>query len=179
MLKKLKRPARPDNALASAANLVRDGGVTPILGNSVAASIFGGAATIAKAWAEDEEIRSPPTEVYNCDLARVAQYRLPTEGEWEQAALHAGVREPAGTSIWDWTSTLWGDDRRHPEFPLPYRPDDGRERKAPSTGPYREYRICRGGPSRGHEERLDLRARKRYPADSRNRRRGFRVALTV
>ncbi len=73
-LKKLERRTRPNNALASAAGLVESGGVTPILGNSVAASIFGGVANIAEAWAGDDEIRSPLPEVYNRDLARVAQY---------------------------------------------------------------------------------------------------------
>jgi formylglycine-generating enzyme required for sulfatase activity len=87
----------------------------------------------------------------------------------------AGCSDMAG-NVWEWTSTIWGIDRSRAEFGRPYRSDDGRESALPAL-PFRELRICRGGSFREAAERVTCTVRGREPADGRDRRRGFRVAL--
>lgn len=51
-----------------------------------------------------------------------------------------GCLDMAG-QVWEWTTTLWGDDMATPHFTYPYA-DDGRE--DPSAGPSIR-RVLRGG----------------------------------
>jgi formylglycine-generating enzyme required for sulfatase activity len=52
-----------------------------------------------------------------------------------------GVAEMSG-NIWEWTLTLWGEDRNTPAFGYPYRKGDGRENLKAGDG---FYRVIRGG----------------------------------
>jgi formylglycine-generating enzyme required for sulfatase activity len=52
-----------------------------------------------------------------------------------------GVAGMSG-NIWDWTITLWGEDRNTPTFSYPYRREDGRENLKAGDG---FYRVIRGG----------------------------------
>ena len=52
-----------------------------------------------------------------------------------------GVADMSG-NIWEWTITLWGDDRDNPTFVYPYRQHDGRENLSAGEN---FYRIVRGG----------------------------------
>ena len=52
-----------------------------------------------------------------------------------------GIADMAG-NVWDWTITLWGQDKDKAEFVYPYDPGDGRQDiNADET----YYRIIRGG----------------------------------
>lgn len=65
---------------------------------------------------------------------RWAGKRLPTEAEWERAALNAPAFD-WGDSVWEWTATPFG--------PFPgFRPDPYKEYAAPWFG---DHRVVRGG----------------------------------
>jgi formylglycine-generating enzyme required for sulfatase activity len=99
-----------------------------------------------------------------------------------------GAYSPAGDSpfacsdaagnVWEWTSTMWGLERLHPQFGPPYRADDGRERLQPIR-PFREFRVCRGGSYRESAERVACAARDRRQANMRNSDCGFRIAMDM
>jgi formylglycine-generating enzyme required for sulfatase activity len=88
-----------------------------------------------------------------------------------------GCDDMAG-NVWEWTSTMWGTERGQPEFGPPFVVGDGRDRLEPAT-PFRELRICRGGSFQEPADRVTCTVRGRQPADARDNRRGFRVALTI
>jgi iron(II)-dependent oxidoreductase len=50
-----------------------------------------------------------------------------------------GVEEMSG-NVWEWTRSLWGEDRKEPDFGYPYDPTDGRE--DPDA---KGSRVLRGG----------------------------------
>ena len=52
-----------------------------------------------------------------------------------------GVADMSGNA-WEWTITLWGEDRDTPSFVYPYDSQDGREDQGAGEG---VYRIIRGG----------------------------------
>lgn len=52
-----------------------------------------------------------------------------------------GCYDMAG-QVWEWCSTLWGEDMGKPSFQYPYRRDDGREDE---TAPDNIRRVLRGG----------------------------------
>jgi formylglycine-generating enzyme required for sulfatase activity len=52
-----------------------------------------------------------------------------------------GVADMSG-NIWEWTITLWGNDRHTPSFGYPYLSQDGREKQGAGEG---FFRIIRGG----------------------------------
>lgn len=86
-----------------------------------------------------------------------------------------GCLDMAG-NIAEWVSTAWGSDWLQPDFPYPYRPDDGRE--MPVTGQV-AHRIFRG-VTFGNEpasDRLRCTARGWYAPDNYDSRRGFRVVI--
>jgi formylglycine-generating enzyme required for sulfatase activity len=86
-----------------------------------------------------------------------------------------GCHDMAG-NVWEWTSTIWGTERGQPEFGPPFVLGDGRDRREWSS-PFRELRICRGGSFHEPADRVTCTARSRQAADTRDSRRGFRVAL--
>lgn len=111
------------------------------------------------------------------------------KGAGSNNTLPVAAKSPAGDSpwgvaqmvgnCWEWTSTCWGTQRTTPTYRYPYRADDGRERLDPAVGPYREYRICRGGSFACNPDRVTCSTRGRYLADSRDSQRGFRIVLEV
>jgi formylglycine-generating enzyme required for sulfatase activity len=52
-----------------------------------------------------------------------------------------GIADMAG-NVWDWTITLWGQDKDNAEFVYPYNPSDGRQDVGADET---NYRIIRGG----------------------------------
>lgn len=55
-----------------------------------------------------------------------------------------GAADMAG-NVWEWTSSLWGQDWQKPEFAYPYDPADGRENQ---DAPDNVWRVLRGGTFR-------------------------------
>ena len=45
-------------------------------------------------------------------------------------------------NVWEWTSSLWGEDISQPTFRYPYYPNDGRENL---DAPAEVRRVVRGG----------------------------------
>ena len=52
-----------------------------------------------------------------------------------------GVLDVAG-NVWEWTRTLLGTDREHPDYPYPYDRSDGREDESAGGD---VFRVLRGG----------------------------------
>ncbi len=53
-----------------------------------------------------------------------------------------GIRDMIGM-VWEWNSTNWGNDPKHPAFPYPYNAEDGRENSRHAADDVR--RVMRGG----------------------------------
>jgi iron(II)-dependent oxidoreductase len=75
-------------------------------------------------------------------------------------------------NVWEWTSSLWGEDVMEPEFKYPYDPSDGRENLEAGD---RVIRVLRGGAFDFNEWYTRCAFRSRYFPDLRNVNLGFRV----
>ncbi len=82
-------------------------------------------------------------------------------------------------NVQEWTSTAWGRRREQPDYPYPYRSDDGRE--DPDAGPAdaRVLRVHRGGSYRDPMAGVRCTARGASPPDSHLAWRGFRVVMDI
>ena len=81
-------------------------------------------------------------------------------------------------NVWEWTSTLWGNEYGQPDYDYPYKLSDGRETSA--TNPlHREYRVCRGGCYLDELDQLRCSVRMRAPADEHSAQCGFRVVMEL
>ncbi len=74
-------------------------------------------------------------------------------------------------NVWEWCSSLWGDDFDKPSFGYPYDPDDGRE-----NSEARGLRILRGGSCYNDRTYVRCAFRSRSLPDDRDDNGGFRVA---
>ena len=85
------------------------------------------------------------------------------------------VADMAG-NVWEWTRSLWGEDRIEPTFKYPYSFDDGRENLEAFDS---ESRVLRGGSFDGGQQVARCACRYRgYPA-SWSSSVGFRVVLAT
>jgi iron(II)-dependent oxidoreductase len=85
----------------------------------------------------------------------------------------AGVEDMSG-QVWEWTSTLWGDDMATPSFAYPYV-DDGRE--AADAGPS-VRRVLRGGCFSSAKQKACCTYRGSLEPDGFWRGNGFRVVVS-
>jgi formylglycine-generating enzyme required for sulfatase activity len=78
-------------------------------------------------------------------------------------------------NVWEWTRSLWGEDRQEPAFSYPYEPSDGRENLEASA---QVLRVLRGGSF--FDVSRDARCAYRYGfgPDVRRFFVGFRVVLS-
>ncbi len=122
--------------------------------------------------------------------------KYPWGDDWQEEAAHAGAQDtaavgshPLGASasgchdlagnVQEWTSTLWGTERKTSSFPYPYQAGDGREDLAADEHLHRVYRVHRGGSYSEPTDRLTCTSRNRAVSDSATRERGFRVVLEI
>ena len=77
-------------------------------------------------------------------------------------------------NVWEWCSTLWGEDMAHPAFAYPYDPDDGREN--PDAAPD-VRRILRGGCFSSAPDKAGATYRGALEPDGFWRGNGFRVVV--
>lgn len=85
-----------------------------------------------------------------------------------------GVADMCG-NIWDWTITLWGNDRDKASFVYPYDSGDGREDLSAGEA---YYRIIRGGSFKNEMKALRCACRDLDPPHYSLNNLGFRVFVT-
>jgi iron(II)-dependent oxidoreductase len=95
-------------------------------------------------------------------------------GMFPAGASPYGCMDMAG-QVWEWTSSLWGEDFWTPEFKYPYDPEDGREN--PSAG-NDVFRVLRGGSFSNSWTLARCALRNRELPDFRNLSFGFRIVVS-
>jgi formylglycine-generating enzyme required for sulfatase activity len=107
-----------------------------------------------------------------------------SESAEEEAAvavdLHPGGASPYGLldavgNVWEWTTSLWGEELDDPAFKYPYDPADGRENWA---APRYVRRVLRGVSFYNDRSFARCAARYRYSPYNNFGSVGFRVALS-
>jgi iron(II)-dependent oxidoreductase len=149
--------------------------------------------------AEHEVVRLPSEPEWEY-AARGAQpdgeaLVYPWAGDWDAANCNgedSGFNDtctvglfPAGRSpfgcydmagqIWEWTTTLWGDDMATPSFRYPYQ-DDGRE---DTDAPANIRRVLRGGCFSSGAEKANCTYRGSLEPNGFWRGNGFRIVIAV
>ena len=95
-----------------------------------------------------------------------------TVGKYSPAGDSPYVVADMAGNVWEWTSSLWGNDFSKPTFGYPYNPNDGREDQKS-----RDLRVVRGGSWGYHRDGARCSCRYWDSPDSRNDYGGFRVVV--
>ena len=97
-----------------------------------------------------------------------------TVGKYSPAGDSPYVVADMAGNVWEWTSSLWGNDFSKPTFGYPYNPNDGREDQKS-----RDLRVVRGGSWGYHRDGARCSCRYWDSPDSRNDNLGFRVVVRL
>ena len=82
-------------------------------------------------------------------------------------------------NVAEWTSTLWGENRRDPQYGYPYQANDGREDPTAHQQNPRLRRVCRGGAYETPQTDLRCTSRSSLRTNGRTDTVGFRIALST
>jgi formylglycine-generating enzyme len=86
--------------------------------------------------------QQPSKDLCNCNFSFNMNVNDTTPvGIYPQGASPYGALDMAG-NVWEWTSSLWGEDSSRPTYGYPYNSDDGRENL---SAPDSVRRALRGG----------------------------------
>ncbi|MCA9976423.1 MAG: SUMF1/EgtB/PvdO family nonheme iron enzyme, partial [Anaerolineales bacterium] len=119
----------------------------------------------------------------------------PWGSEWQDGLCNVGSSGTTAVSTYDdtatpygcadmlgnvneWTSTIWGENRKEPAFPYPYNPNDGREDPDANQRNPRLRRVCRGGAFDSDAAQIRCTTRDHLRASSTRLNLGFRIVLT-
>jgi iron(II)-dependent oxidoreductase len=94
-------------------------------------------------------------------------------GAFPAGAAAGGALDMSG-NVWQWCSTRWQDEGRK-EYPMPYRPDDGREEM---SGAWHTYRVVRGGAYYRNKATLRCASRNGYSPHDGHYHFGFRLVTS-
>lgn len=113
-------------------------------------------------------------EAAHCNTFETHIRRTTPVGVFPGGCTPEGIADLSG-NVWEWTTTLWGEELNQPTFRYPYNASDGRE--DPTNGTAR--RVVRGGS--WDPSRVSARAASRFydNPDFRLVNLGFRVVLVV
>jgi len=84
-----------------------------------------------------------------------------------------GLHDMSG-NVWEWTLSIWGENRMNPDFNYPYDTKDGRE-----CLKSRGYRVIRGGSFNLHESALRCAYRFRFEPNNSDRDISFRISICI
>lgn len=109
-----------------------------------------------------------------CNFGTFSGYTTPVD-RYPDGVSPYGVLDMSG-NVWEWTSSLWGEDHLHPNFGYPYDSHDGRE---DLEAPEAVKRVVRGGSFGNQANDLRCAVRGRGDPDMRRRDFGFRVCAVM
>jgi formylglycine-generating enzyme required for sulfatase activity len=106
-----------------------------------------------------------------------ANYNETRIGSTSAVGMFPGGTSPYGCldmagNVWEWTTSLWGEDIWEPEFKYPYDPSDGRENLDAGD---RGCRVLRGGAFHNNAWNPRCPSRNSYGPGRRSVSSGFRV----
>jgi formylglycine-generating enzyme required for sulfatase activity len=111
----------------------------------------------------------------NANLKETGIGKTTTVGSFPNGASHYGLLDMAG-NVWEWTRSMWGKEEYLINYPYPYDPQDGREKKQ-SEG-LNSLRTLRGGSFNNYCRYSRCSARRSPLPVLRTSIRGFRIVLT-
>lgn len=109
-----------------------------------------------------------------CNYARAGVGGTSLVGAFPRGASPYGLHDMCG-NVWEWTRSLWGEDRDLTRFKYPYRPMDGREDLDASN---KVRRVVRGGSFFNFERLVRAAVRYSNDPDFRGNNVGFRVVVS-
>ncbi|MBW4601773.1 MAG: formylglycine-generating enzyme family protein [Calothrix sp. FI2-JRJ7] len=101
-------------------------------------------------------------------------YKTVAVNEFPEAKSHYNILNMAG-NVFEWTSSLWGNDNKEPQFLYPYNPKDGREA---IDAPSHILRIIRGGSFSSQKRTARCAYRDKLSPKKSRKDVGFRLALS-
>jgi len=111
-------------------------------------------------------------DVSRCNTFETHIRRTTPIGVFPGGRTPEGIDDLSG-NVWEWTSTIWGQSRQKPDFPYPYRAEDGRENLNDGAS----WRVLRGGSWYDRQANARAAYRSLNTPGIRNDNNGFRVVV--